>query len=61
MKSGAQFQAERFVKLIKVLKKKGIKKTLVYWFLEHPSPDSGWEAIIDFLKANNVIVKYGDD
>jgi hypothetical protein len=49
----AMDQAQGYVQLIQHLKDKGVEKTLVYWFDQRPT-GSGWEKIIDYLKANGV-------
>ena len=46
-------QAEKFVNLIEYLAKKGVKKTLVYWFAKFPT-DPDWETVIDYLLSNGV-------
>jgi len=53
-------QVEKYLRIIRYLKSEGVKKTLVYWFLNKPDPDSDWKSIIDILEANEVVVMYGD-
>lgn len=60
--NNSSYQAFLFIRLIKYLKDKGVKKTLVYWFYKHPSPDDkGWREIINTLEKNGALIKYGDE